>query len=269
MDLEKFHRENGAAWDITAAIYERDEQQDIEFLRAGGNALLPPEQAALHDLARWCRRAIHLQCAGGTESLSLLRQGAGEVAGVDISQRMIDCARRKTAALSARAAWFCCDILDAPDELTGSADLVHTGRGALLWMMDLDAWARLVFRLLKPGGRLHVFEGHPLDRVWDVSATTFQFDAQRGDYFSQVPGGGEIWPRPFIERQEEVLPGALSLHDRQWTLGQVINAVIRAGLRIEFFDEYPLPFWGQFPEIPEDILKRLPHTFTLLAQKAV
>ena len=47
MDFEKAHRENGAAWDITAAIYERDEQKDIEFLRARGNSLLPPEQAVV------------------------------------------------------------------------------------------------------------------------------------------------------------------------------------------------------------------------------
>jgi SAM-dependent methyltransferase len=269
MDLEKNHCENGAAWDITAAIYERDEQRDIEFLRAGGNSLMPPEQAALRDLAQWCRRAIHLQCAGGTDTLSLLKQGAAEVVGIDISPRMIACARRKTAALSARASWVCGDILAAPQELSGTADLIHTGRGALLWMMDLEAWAGLVTRLLKPGGRLHIFEGHPLDWVWDVKAATFAFDAQRGDYFSQAPGSGEIWPKPFINNQEGVDPAAIRLHDRQWTLGQILNAVIRAGLRIEFFDEYPIPFWGQFPEIPEETLKRLPHTFTLLARKGV
>jgi len=268
MDLENYHRENGAAWDITAAIYERDEQRDINFLRAGGSSLLPPEQAALGDLAAWCQRAIHLQCAGGTDTLSLLKQGAAEVVGIDISPRMIACARRKTAALSAPASWVCCDVLAAPEELSGSADLVHTGRGALNWMMDLDAWARLAARLLKPGGRLHVFEGHPLDWVWDIHAATFQFDAQRGDYFSQAPGGGEIWPKPFIERQEEVASTSIHLHDHPWTLGQIINAVIRAGLRIEYFDEYPLPFWGQFPEIPEETLQKLPHTFTLLAKKA-
>ena len=101
--------------------------------------MMPPEQAVLHDLAQWCQRAIHLQCAGGTDTLSLLRQGATEVVGIDISQRMIASARRKTEALSARASWYCCDVLAAPEELSDSADLIHTGRGALLWMMDLDA----------------------------------------------------------------------------------------------------------------------------------
>ncbi len=267
MNTHSFHQDNRAAWEITAAKYEQQEQNDIAFLRAGGNALLPPEKAALGDLSGRCERAIHLQCAAGLDTLSLLRQGAREVIGIDISERMIASARRKTAALGLNAAWYCCDVLAAPQELDATADLVHTGRGALLWMMDLDAWAAVVYRLLKHGGRLHIFEGHPLDWVWDTDAPDFRFDAQRGDYFSQGLYGGEVWPKPFVERQEDVDRTAVKLHDRAWTLGQIINSVIRAGLRIELFDEYPKPFWDQFPNIPPDVLRRLPHTFTLLAKK--
>jgi SAM-dependent methyltransferase len=252
---------------VTAAIYERDEQQDIALLRSGGSSLMTQEQAALGDLAGWCQRAIHLQCTGGTDTLSLLRQGAQEVIGIDISPRMIACALRKTAALGARASWYCCDVLAAPPELNGTADLVHTGRGALLWMMDLDAWARVVCRLLKPGGKLHVFEGHPLDWVWDANAAAFQLDPGRGDYFAQAAQAGEVWPKPFIDRQEEVNPATLSLHDHSWTVSQILNSVIRAGLCIEYFEEYPQTFWDQFPHIPPETLRRLPHTFTLLAAK--
>jgi SAM-dependent methyltransferase len=267
---DKFHQDNAAAWDVTAAIYERDEQTDVEFLRRGGSSLMPQEQASLGDLSGWCQRAIHLECAGGTETLSLLRQGAQAVIGIDISPRMIACARRKAAALAAlgsQTSWYCCDVLAAPPELDATADLVHTGRGALNWMMDLDAWARVVFRLLKPGGKLHVFEGHPLDWVWDVKAAAFQLDAGRGDYFAQSTYAGEIWPKPFIDRQVEVDPATLNLHDHPWTLGQILNSVIRAGLRIEYFNEYPQTFWDQFPDIPPETLRRLPHTFTLLATK--
>lgn len=158
-------------------------------------------------------------------------------------------------------------MLAAPPELDETADLVHTGRGALCWMMDLDAWAHTIYRLLKPGGKLHVFEGHPLDWVWDVNAAAFQFDPECGDYFTNTPYAGEIWPKPFVDRQAEVDPASLSLHDHPWTLGQILNSVIGAGLRIEYFEEYPQTFWDQFPNIPPDTLRRLPHTFTLLAAK--
>jgi SAM-dependent methyltransferase len=267
MSTNTYHQDNRRAWDITAALYEQQELEEIALLQAGGNSLLPPEKEVLGDLSVWCARAIHLQCAGGIDTLSLLQQGAREVIGIDISERMISSARRKTSALNARADWVCCDVLAVPDSLNGSADLVHTGRGALLWMMDLDAWAAVVYRLLKPGGLLHIFEGHPLDWVWDTSASTYQLHAQRGDYFKQGPYGGEIWPKPFINRQAGVDSEAVHIHDQAWTLGQIINSVIQAGLRIELFNEYPLPFWNQFPEIPPHLLQKLPHSFTLLARR--
>jgi SAM-dependent methyltransferase len=267
MTVHDYHQDNRAGWEITAAKYEEDEPEDIAFLRAGGNSLLEPEQAVLGDLSGWCERAIHLQCAAGLDTLSLLRQGAREVVGIDISERMIASARRKTQALGLDARWYACDVLAAPAELDGAADLVHTGRGALPWMMDLDAWAAVIFRLLKPGGLLHVFEGHPLDFAWDTDAATYQLHPRRGDYFSRAAYGAEIWPKPFIERQEGIDPAGTTMHDRAWTLGQILNSLIRAGLRIEYFDEYPIPFWNQFPEIPPDLLRRLPHTFSVLARK--
>jgi SAM-dependent methyltransferase len=267
MNTNTYHQDNKKGWDITAAKYEHEEQNDISFLRAGGNALMQPEKEILADLSGWCARAIHLQCAAGLETLSLLQQGAREVIGLDISERMISSARRKTTALGLNATWYCCDVLTAPEELNGTADLVHTGRGALLWMMDLNVWAAVIYRLLKPGGLLHIFEGHPLDWVWDTDAPTYQFHPERGGYFNQGLYGGEIWPKPFIERQEQIDPATVQMHDRAWTLGQIINSIIRAGLRIEFFDEYALPFWDQFPEIPPDLICKLPHSFTLLARK--
>jgi SAM-dependent methyltransferase len=267
MNIHPYHQDNRAAWEITAAIYEQQEQADIAFLREGGSSLLPPEQEVLGDLSRWCERAIHLQCAAGLDTLSLLGHGARAVVGIDISERMIASAKRKTSALGWNASWRCCDVLAVPSELDESADLVHTGRGALHWIMDLDAWAVVVHRLLRPGGVLHVFEGHPLDWVWDTEVGAYQFHSERGGYFNQGTYGGEIWPKPYIDRQEEVDGSAVRLHDRAWTLGEIFNSVIRAGLRIEFFNEYPLLYWNQFPNMPPDLLPRLPHTFTLLARK--
>jgi SAM-dependent methyltransferase len=267
MDDRERHKDNAAAWSVTAAIYERDEEQDITLLKAGGSNLMEPERRLLGDLSPWCKRAIHLQCAGGLDTLSLWKQGAAEVIGIDISARMIESARRKAEALSAPATWVCCDVLDTPHTLDGTADLVHTGRGALLWMMDIDAWARVVERLLKPGGRLHLFEGHPLDWVWDTEAPEFRFDAKRGNYFTADLSAGEIWPGPFLADREDSEEKNARLHDRQWTLGAVMNSLVAVGLRMVRFEEHPELFWNQFPNIPETLLRRLPHTYSLLMQK--
>jgi len=263
----KKHQETGNAWDVTAAIYERDEADDLVLLRSGGNSFLPPEQRFLSGLGPWCKRAIHLQCAGGTDTLSLWKLGAAEVVGVDISEKMITVAQRKTAALAAPARWYCCDILDTPHELDGSADLVYTGKGALPWMMDIQAWAGVVVRLLKPGGKLYVFEGHPLDWVWDMDAATYQFSAKTGDYFAEMVATDRGWPIFSDAIQEHADKNLLHVHERQWTLGAILNSLVAAGLQLECFEEYPDLFWNQFPSLPADLARRLPHTFSLLMRK--
>ena len=256
MDVTRIHQDNAAFWDETAAWYaERDEAEDIAFLRAGGNALAEAERRILGDLAPWCKRAVHLQCSHGRDAISLLRQGAAEVVGIDISARLLAAARRKAEALGVRACFVQADILETPHDLDGTADLVYTGKGALCWMMDLGAWARVVARLLRPGGLFFVHEAHPLDWVWDTHAEGYVLDPDHGDYFSLEP------------RQRLFTPAVRNApRYRQWTLGDVVNALVGAGLSVESLSEHPEPFWSQFPHVSEDTLRRLPHTFTLTAR---
>jgi SAM-dependent methyltransferase len=54
----------------------------------------------------------------------------------------------------------------------GVADLVYTGKGALIWMPDIGAWAREAARLLRPGGHLFVYEGHPAVRCGPGTRTS-------------------------------------------------------------------------------------------------
>ncbi len=260
-------QETGVAWNVAAAIYERDAERDIALLRSGGSSLLPPERRFLHDLNAWCGRAIHLQCAGGTDTLSLWKMGAAEVVGIDISEKMIAVAQRKSKALSAPARWYCCDILNTPHELDATADLVYTGRGALPWIMDVAAWAGVVARLLRPGGRLYVYEGHPLDWVWDMQAATYQLSSQTGGYFSQTVVTDRGWPIVSDPIQEHVDKDKLHVHEHQWTLGDIMNSLVAASMRLERFEEHPDLFWNQFPLLPAELSGRLPHSFSLLMRK--
>ncbi len=118
-DLHRLHQHNRAAWNEAAARYEGELERDIAFLRAGGKAFQPPEWPFLHDLRTWCQCAIHLQCAGGTETLSLWNHGAAEVVGVDISERMLACARQKAHAIGAAARWPALALQRLPSPLYG------------------------------------------------------------------------------------------------------------------------------------------------------
>jgi SAM-dependent methyltransferase len=267
MDTREIHRQNAAAWDVTAAIYAGDVEGDVAHLRAGGNSLFEPERRVLGDLRPWCGRAIHLQCSHGLDALSLLNLGAREVVGVDISAAMLALARRKSIVLAANATWHCADVLETPRELDGTADLVYTGKGALPWIMDIHVWAAVIARLLRTGGRFYVFEGHPMDGLWDTHASEFRLDP-RGDYFAQAPRVAEGFPAGPVSRHTPPGRAPPKLHERYWRPGQVINALLDAGLRLERFEEHPDLFWDQFPHVPPELARRLPHTYSVLMRKA-
>lgn len=260
MDITPYHAANRQAWDEAAGHYEREIEDDIAFLRAGGANLMAPELRVLRDLGSWCGRAVHLQCSGGLDTLSLWNLGAGEVVGIDISERMIECARRKAEALSAPAVWYAADVLQCPHELDGAADLVYTGRGALFWLLDIDAWAGVVKRLLKPGGWLYVFEGHPLDWVWDPSAAEFRL---ADSYFSSELDESRGWPEDFLP-DADVMKARSAKYGHQWTLGAIVTALANKGLRLELLEEHPDQYWNGMPNLPLPIANQLPHTFSLL-----
>ena len=79
------HAATRAAWDEAAERYERWLEEAIALIRSGGTNLFGAEIELIGDLHGRCRRAIHLQCAGGRDTLSLWNLGAAEVIGVDFS----------------------------------------------------------------------------------------------------------------------------------------------------------------------------------------
>ena len=106
-DVRGVHDANRRAWDEAAERYEGWLDEAIDLIRSGGTNLLPPELELIGDLHGRCRRAVHLQCAAGRDTLSLWNLGADEVIGVDFSPRMLELAGpadrgdRSTGALAA------------------------------------------------------------------------------------------------------------------------------------------------------------------------
>lgn len=228
--------------------------------------MLASEIGHLTPLLAHCRRAVHLQCSHGTDTLSLWRLGAREVVGVDFSEAMLALARRKAELLCAPATWHCADVLAPPPELAGTADLVYTGKGALPWIPDLGAWARVVARLLSPGGHLYVFDGHPLNWIWEPERAKPRLRAD-ADYFARAPRVNDDFPGRFLART--ALPGQTPARafERQRTLGEVVSGLAAAGLILLRLEEHPEHFWPQFPDVAPEALRRLPHTFSLLARR--
>jgi SAM-dependent methyltransferase len=111
-------------------------------------------------------RGVHLQCHIGTDTISLARLGA-RMTGLDLSPASLEQARLLSEQAGPHVDFVEAELYAAVDVLGAEAfDLVFTGIGALCWLPSVDRWANTVARLLAPGGRLFLREGHPM--LWTL-----------------------------------------------------------------------------------------------------
>ncbi len=264
-EVQTRHEANRRAWNEGAVTYTKELGLVLSELKKKESSLHPVERRNLRqfgELSTWCRRAVHLQCASGRDTLSLLIEGAAEVIGIDISDVHISNARWLTEQLSARASWIRCDVLDVPASLSGTADLVYTGRGALTWIQDITGWAENAAMLLKPGGVFSLLDDHPFG--WLISQDYSDMVFSGADYFTFAERNTG-WPDTYI--------GTLNIDqegekfERLWTISDVVQALIDAGLCIRSLGEHNEEYWDGFSNLNPDIKKKLPMTFSVIAIK--
>jgi SAM-dependent methyltransferase len=217
---------------------------------------------------------IHLQCHIGDDTLSLARLGA-RMTGLDFSAPALVVARRLARDTGARIDYVESDVYDAVEALGEERfDLVFTGIGALCWIPDIRRWAEVVARLLRPGGRLFVREGHPM--LWTLALP-------RPDglvvvdypYFETQAGTRFVETKTYVEHEGELAsPECIEFNHG---LGQTIGALTQAGLTLTAIEEHDSAPWDFLPGATavdahgeyrlKDRPERLAATFTLQAVK--
>jgi SAM-dependent methyltransferase len=241
-------RANRAIWDRASEKYVR-EYDDLLAEVAEGTPLFPVERRLLGDILRAGPEVVHLQSGNAAEDVPLVRAGATSVVGVDFSGVAARSAQRRADDLGAPCRYVVARVPRVP-LADGCADLVYTGKGALIWLPDLGDWAREVARLLRPSGHLFLYEGHPAVPLWTWDADRPRIRPDRS-YFA----GNHV---------NDTFPGDGAV-EWQWTLGDVVTAVAGAGLRVVHLGEYPEPFWRAGGVTAAAWAGRLPNSFSLLA----
>ncbi|MFB9238855.1 class I SAM-dependent methyltransferase [Plantactinospora siamensis] len=246
--MDDVTRGNRLAWETASRKHVREDAELRGQARAGG-ALFATEVEMLGPILATGPHVVHLQSGHGLDDLALTAAGARAVTGVDFSATATAAAQRRADDLG-RACRYVHAALPGAPLAGGCADLVYTGKGALIWMPDLAAWAADVARLLRRGGHLFVHEAHPAVPLWTWDEDEPRIRPDRG-YFAgshvndTFPAGGAV--------------------EWQHTLGEILNAVIGAGLELRRVEEYPEPFWRADGVDAAAWRGRLPNTFALLA----
>src|SRR4051812_14669475 len=188
-------------------------------------------------------RAIHLQCHIGTDTLSLARLGA-RVTGLDFSTNAIDEARRLVADTGDDVDFVVADVYDAASVLEpGSFDLVYTGVGALCWLARVDRWAAVVAELLAPGGSLFLREGHPI--LWTMDERLDDDLHLRFPYFEREQPLEWDDDSTYVETTRPLT--ATRTYEWNHSLGEIVTALLAAGLRIDLLEEHDSVPWEALP----------------------
>lgn len=188
-------------------------------------------------------RGIHLQCHIGTDTLSLARLGA-QMSGLDFSPAALVQARALAQRCGQRIDYVESEVYHATDVLApASFDLVFTGIGALCWLPDIDAWARTVSALLKPGGRLFIREGHPM--LWSLNESREDLLSIEQPYFErEVP---LVWDDASTYVTTDQPLKATVTHEWNHGLGEIISALLKHGLDITGLVEHQSIPWEALP----------------------
>jgi SAM-dependent methyltransferase len=270
---EEHYAINRAYWDERAPAHADSDDYAVAQLIADPARLSDVVQFDLPRLGDISGlRGVHLQCHIGTDTLSLHRLGAA-MTGVDFSPTALKIARQLAADAGADITFVESDVYGAPDILGDNTfDFVFTGIGALCWLPDIRRWARTVAALLRPGGRLFLREGHPM--MWAIDEDRIDALVLRHPYFEQSEPTQFESSGTYVETDIEFANTKV----RDWShgLGEIVSAVLEAGLELTMLVEHDSVPWEALPgrmrlnegeyrlvEHPE----QLPLTYTLQAVK--
>lgn len=252
--MNDYSETNRRHWDECVPIHVASEMYDVASFKAGKSKLKPVELEELRDVRG--KTMLHLQCHFGLDTLSWARNEGAIVTGIDFSEPAIEAARALAADCNIDARFLVSDVYSLPEKLDEQFDIVCTSYGALNWLPDIPRWARVAAHFVKPGGAFYLVEFHPIAGIFDKPEGVTELIV-RYPYFTTSEPLSFDDDGTYADR-------AAKLQNRvtySWPhpTSEVISALIDAGLRIDFFHEFPFTVEQVFPFMEETA----EHTFRL------
>ena len=217
---------NKQSWNNRTESHVNSEFYHMKGFLSGQNSLNEIELLLLGNIKG--KSILHLQCHFGQDSISLSRLGA-EVTGVDFSDKAISFAKQISTDTKSDTTFICCNIYDLPNYLDEEFDIVFTSYGTIGWLPDLNKWAGIVSKFLKPTGQFIFVEFHPVVWLFDD-----EFKKIAYNYFNT---------EAIVETEEGTYADKLAPISQEYVmwnhpLSEVISSLLDNNLQLSTFQEY-------------------------------
>ena len=262
--MKDYSKANKKWWNDVTPIHASSKLYDLQSFKKGKSSLTPIELKEIGSVKG--KNLLHLMCHFGMDTLSWARLGA-ITTGVDLSDNSIKLAKKLSKEIAVPSKFICSDIYELPNVLNKKFDIIFASYGVLCWVSNIKKWARIINHFLKEGGMFYIVELHPFTNILSCDFEIYYKYFKKGPYIDDSSGTYTDWSAP--------VKGFT--YEWSYTMGDVINALIKEGLKIEFVHQFPFTMYDQFPGFMEKnekgqyVLKnkkiQIPLLFSLKATK--
>jgi len=256
---------NKNLWNQRTTVHKDSDFYNLAGFKAGENILTPIELNEVGDVKG--KSLLHLQCHFGMDTLSFSRMGA-KCTGIDLSDDAIKLAQEINDELKLDAKFVCCNVLDTSVYIKEQFDIVFTSYGTIGWLPDLKPWAKMIAERMKPDGFFYIAEFHPVMWMFDDDFTHIKYAYENQEVIVTENEG------TYTDRNADIKGKEYSWNH---SISEVLNALVGAGLKIEFFNEHmysPYPCFRNTVETEKDkwhikgMEGKLPMVYSLKAVKS-
>jgi SAM-dependent methyltransferase len=238
------HQQNRLSWNEATQRHRSHKPDLIADFKANPRELYPEDIFLLGDVRG--KTVAHLQCNDGQDTLSIAHHLGAIATGIDISDSAIEFARELSAETGIPATFVRADIFEWFTQNETPVDVIYTSYGTINWIADIQQWANGIAKNLKDGGKFAMIDFHGMMGMFNLD-WTLGFDYMGGKTYDTGGVGdyvGNDW--------EETYKNPHTAYEFAWGVGDIVGAIIKAGLSIRHFEEYPyVNGWQRFPNMRE------------------
>jgi SAM-dependent methyltransferase len=149
-------------------------------------------------------------------------------------------------------------------------EVVFTSYGTVYWLPALAEWAETVAAHLEPGGVFYMADSHPFAAPFGHESTADDLRLA-GPYFNE---GARTFEHDGSYAGWNFGLDSERKHGFSHPPGEIVTALVEAGLRVEFWHDHPWSFFQRFDAMGErdgrwylpELEYDLPFTFSLRAR---